>query len=217
MTRRQTFALALPLSVAALGCSATYDKNFFDYDREQSRTRRVFEAQYAKAAMQESSLRASHFAEADDNTGPRLNAMGRERLEYIAQSRKPGEAVTVCIDADADPLTEMPLMVTAAEDYVAGMGLPAGAITIMVGPAETVSPAERSHGRPQGAGRHRHRRICWRQLRKRRGHLRLDRVERLLRQLRTTSSGGRCPRRSPRCRAAVVSSVHVEPCAARSS
>ncbi len=139
--RRTAFVPAAAAVLGLAGCSATYDKDFFDYDREQSRNRQVFEAQYAAAATQEASLRPSHFAEADDGTGPRLNALGRERLDYIVASRKPGEAVTVSVDAPAVEQTEVDQMVDVATMYVLAMRLPEGAVTVLAGDAAFSSPA----------------------------------------------------------------------------
>ncbi|MEM1011993.1 MAG: hypothetical protein AAGI46_07205 [Planctomycetota bacterium] len=145
MLRLRPLVRPLTITVAVLGlggCSATYDKNFFDYDREQSRTRKVFEMQYAQAATEEASLRATHFADADDGSGPRLSSLGRERLDYIAHSRKPGEVTVVYVDTDADPMTDVPLMIAAAEDYVGSLRLPAGAIKVVAGPTTASSPAK---------------------------------------------------------------------------
>jgi hypothetical protein len=124
----------LLLATAGLmtGCSAAYDKNFFDYDREQSRTRRVFEAQYAAGAQQEASLRAMHFDNvADATAAPVLNDLGRERLDYIAAARRPGEAILVTVDVDgvSDEL------VAAADRYVETLRLPDGAMRIESGRA----------------------------------------------------------------------------------
>jgi len=144
--RRLAISSLPPAAAAAVvaglaGCSAAYDQNFFDYDREQSRTRRLFEAQYAAAAVQEATLRPSHFDEAEDDGGPRLTALGRERLDHIVKARRPGEAITVCVDAPEADADEANAMVAAAERYLAAMSLPEGAMTVMAAPAETAPPA----------------------------------------------------------------------------
>ena len=151
-TLRLSRLAALAFGAAVLsGCSASYDQNFFDYDREQSRTRRIFDAQYAAAAAEEASLRADHFHVAEGDAGPRLNALGRERLDYLAKARRPGEALTVHLDVDADEADEI-AMLDAAQDYVARLGIPEGAILVEVGPAERVRPAADALAERDGMG-----------------------------------------------------------------
>ncbi len=140
---RPTPALATAAVAAVVlgGCSAKYDQDFFDYDREQSRTRKIFEAQYAAGAMEEATLRQSHFDLASDGTGYRLNALGRERLEYVAATRAPGETITVRLDLPADLAGDADLMFVSANAYLATMRMPDGAMTLEIGPSNQSTPA----------------------------------------------------------------------------
>lgn len=130
----------MPLALLSMaGCSYSYDQNFFDYDREQSRTRRIFEAQYAKAAIEEATLYPGHFDLAED--GPRLNGLGRDRLDRMLAARKPGVRLKVMIDpaVEADA-KQTDTMANAAGDYLKAAGLEADAFAVAVGP----SPAQSS-------------------------------------------------------------------------
>ncbi len=126
--------LLVPAALAVGGCSYGYDQNFFDYDRDQSRTRQIFEAQYAEAAREDAALRDYHFDRTGD--GPQLNALGRERLDYIVRSRAPGELLEVWVDVppsvDAGVAEQM---VAVAEGYLLTGGTDPLAIIVAVGPS----------------------------------------------------------------------------------
>lgn len=144
LAHARRLAFVLPIgALAGAGCSYSYDQNFFDYDREQSRTRRMFEAQYAKAAAAEATLFPGHFDLATD--GPRLNGLGRERLDRMLAARTPGVAVKVAIDpavgADAE---QAEAMARAARDYLAASGLEGDAFAVAVRPSPAQTPSEGS-------------------------------------------------------------------------
>ena len=86
------FAAACTLSA---GCASyEYDQDFFDYDRDLSRTRAVLDAQIAKGAAEDAAVRGHHFDELPaaeafaPTTRPSearvtLNSLGRTKLDQI--------------------------------------------------------------------------------------------------------------------------------------
>ena len=129
---------------ASAGCSYSYDQNFFDYDREQSRARRVFEASYAKAAMNESALYPSHFDATDDGEFV-LNGLGRERIDHMLSARKPGVMMQLRIDVgEKVDATVTDRMADAAEAYLDAAGLKPELYAIAVGEAPVQTQARGS-------------------------------------------------------------------------
>ncbi len=136
--------LAICLLLAASlsgGCSLSYDQNFFDFDREQSRTREIYRASYAKAAAEDAALRSGHFDQTA--TGPQLNGLGRERLDMILSARSPGELLEVWIDVpgDVDEAVAQ-AMLQVADDYLHTSGLDVSAYVVAVGPAPVQAPTD---------------------------------------------------------------------------
>ena len=133
-------SLLVPAALAIGGCSYGYDQDFFDYDREQSRTRQIFEAQYAQAAREDAALRSHHFDQTAD--GPQLNGLGRERLDHLARSRAPGERLEVWVDVppSVDP-GDAEQMVVVAESYLRTGGVDPLAIVVAVGPSPALGDA----------------------------------------------------------------------------
>lgn len=134
MTIHPAFPAAL-LALALVGCSATYDQDFFDYDRNQSRTRQIMEAQYARAAAEEGSLRPGHFDESAD--GPVLNALGRQRADLILAGRSAGGPVRVWIDAPSHLALDADAMAEGARAYLLAAGVDPDLLVVRMGPGPT--------------------------------------------------------------------------------
>ena len=131
-------SLLVPATIALGGCSYAYDQNFFDYDREQSRTRQIFEAQYAQAAREDAALRTHHFDVTPD--GPQLNGLGREKLDYLVRSRAPGELLEVWVDVPpAIDAGDAEQMVAVAESYLLTGGSDPLSVVVAVGPSPALS------------------------------------------------------------------------------
>ena len=102
-TRHAIIALSLAAVGFASGCSSyQYDKDFFDFDRNQSRTRSIFTAQANKGAAEDAAMRTHHF-DVDHDGAVTLNSLGRAKLDAMV-AHHAGRPFTVMIDMPADQL-----------------------------------------------------------------------------------------------------------------
>lgn len=146
MTTAKTLLAASLASLFLTGCSSyEYDKNFFDYDREQSRTRKFLDAQIAKGAAEEAAMRGHHFKQApsaafasttDESTAV-LNSLGHAKLDAILNGRQAGEPLTVYVDADEANGSH----VEAVANYLLAAGLDLSEFDVEIGDATMVMNA----------------------------------------------------------------------------
>ncbi len=118
MTQLITLRMLLvpPILLAMAGCASTdYDKQSYDFDARQSRTRAILDAQHARGAAADASLNRHHFEDG------RLNGLGRDKLDRMLAA---GGLESLVVHVDfRGPDAEVDAMVQAVQAYLAAGGV----------------------------------------------------------------------------------------------
>ena len=122
-----TLLVAL-MSVA--GCySSEYDQAAYDFDPQQSRTRAILDAQYAKGAAEDAALGEHHF------DGIALNGLGQDKLERALAHRMDDALLVVHLDFRGASLQHAEARLKAVRDYLEVRGVALTDGSVVLGPS----------------------------------------------------------------------------------